>query len=45
MRKEKGLIFAGRALSLNYFLGIEIMIAAMYAVAIYPFLKKEMPAF
>jgi glycosyltransferase involved in cell wall biosynthesis len=44
MRKEKGLIFAGRALLLNYFLGIEIMIAAMYAVAIYPFLKKEMPA-
>ena len=44
MRKEKGLIFAGRALLLNYFLGIEIMIAAMYAVVIYPFLKKEMPA-
>lgn len=44
MRKEKGLIFAGRALLLNYFLGIEIMIAAMYAVAIYPLKKKEMPA-
>jgi glycosyltransferase involved in cell wall biosynthesis len=41
MRNEKGLFFAMRALLLNYFLGIEIMIAAMYAVIIYPFKKKE----
>ena len=39
MRNEKGLFFALRALLLNYFLGIEIMIAAMYAIAIYPFKK------
>lgn len=39
MRNEKGLFFAARALLLNYFLGIEIMIAAMYAVAVYPFKK------
>ncbi|RJQ50189.1 MAG: glycosyltransferase family 2 protein [Nitrospiraceae bacterium] len=37
MRKEKGLAFAARALLLNYFLGIEIMVAAMYAVVSYPF--------
>jgi len=42
MRREKGFMFAARALLLNYFLGIEIMIAAMYALVSYPFRKKEM---
>jgi glycosyltransferase involved in cell wall biosynthesis len=39
MRREKGILFAARALLLNYFLGIEIMFAAMYAVVSYPFTK------
>ncbi|MBI5741282.1 MAG: glycosyltransferase [Nitrospirae bacterium] len=39
MRRERGLIFAARALLLNYFLGIEIMIAATYAMVSYPFKK------
>ena len=42
MRKEAGFLFAVRALFLNYILGIDIMIAAMYAVISYPFSKKEM---
>ncbi|MBI4847425.1 MAG: glycosyltransferase family 2 protein [Nitrospirae bacterium] len=41
MRKEAGLLFALRALFLNYFLGIDIMIAAIYAVISYPLSKKE----
>jgi glycosyltransferase involved in cell wall biosynthesis len=41
MRREKGLLFAAKAMLLNYFLGIEIMIAAMYAVVSYPFSRKE----
>ncbi len=41
MRKEAGILFAVRALFLNYLLGIDIMIAAMYGVISYPFLKKE----
>lgn len=44
MRKEAGLLFAVKALFLNYFLGIDIMLAAMYAVVSYPFKKKEMLA-
>jgi GT2 family glycosyltransferase len=40
MRKEAGLLFAIKALGLNYFLGIDIMIAAMYALISY-LLKKE----
>ncbi len=42
MRREAGLLFAVKALFLNYFLGIDIMLAAMYAVGSYPFSKKEM---
>ena len=42
MRKEAGLIFAVKAIFLNYLLGIDIMIAAIYAVISYPFSKKEM---
>lgn len=42
MRKEAGFLFAVKALFLNYFLGIDIMIAAIYAVISYPFSKKEM---
>lgn len=41
MRREKGFLFAVRALLLNYFMGIEIMIAAVYAAVSYPFSKKE----
>jgi len=40
MRKEAGLLFAVRALFLNYFLGIVIMSAAMYGVLSYPFARK-----
>lgn len=40
MRKEAGLLFAIRALFLNYLLGIVIMTAAAYGVLIYPFSKK-----
>jgi glycosyltransferase involved in cell wall biosynthesis len=42
MRKEAGLLFAIRALLLNYFLGIEIMASAIYALIRYPVSKKEM---
>jgi len=42
MRKEAGLLFAMRALFLNYMLGIDIMIAAMYAIVSFPFTKKEL---
>jgi glycosyltransferase involved in cell wall biosynthesis len=41
MRREAGLIFAVKALFLNYFLGIDIMIAAIYAFISYPFSKKQ----
>jgi glycosyltransferase involved in cell wall biosynthesis len=41
MRREAGLPFAMRALLLNYVLGIEIMISAMYGVLSYPFSRKE----
>ncbi|MBI5409057.1 MAG: glycosyltransferase family 2 protein [Nitrospirae bacterium] len=42
MRKEAGFVFAVRALFLNYFLGLDIMLAASYAVISYPFSKKEL---
>lgn len=42
MRKEAGLMFALRAIPLNYFLGIEIMISALYGILSYPFANKEM---
>ncbi|GBD97290.1 MAG TPA: glycosyltransferase family 2 protein [Nitrospirae bacterium] len=42
MRKEAGLMFALRAILLNYFLGIEIMISALYGLLSYPFADKEM---
>ena len=42
MRKEAGLMFALRAILLNYFLGIEIMISALYGLLSYPFSSKEM---
>jgi len=41
MRNEAGLEFAVKALFLNYFLGIEIMISAIYGVLSYPFSDKE----
>lgn len=44
IRKEAGLLFAVRALFLNYFLGIVIMLAAMYGVLSYPFSKKGLAA-
>lgn len=42
MRKEAGLVFAIRALLLNYFLGLVIMLAAGYAVVSYPVSKKQL---
>ncbi len=39
MRKEAGLLFAVRALFLNYLLGIDIIVATMYGLVSYP-LKK-----
>lgn len=39
MRREAGIMFAVRALFLNYMLGIDIMIAAIYGVMSYPFKK------
>jgi len=41
MRKEAGFWFSAKALLLNYILGIDIVIAAIYGVIIYPFSKKE----
>jgi len=41
MRSEAGLLFAVKALFLNYFLGIEIMVSAIYGVLSYPFADKE----
>ncbi len=40
MRKEAGLLFSLKALCLNYFLGIDIMIAALFGLLTYPFSKK-----
>lgn len=40
MRKEAGLLFAVKSLFLNYLLGIDIMLAAIYAVITFPFSKK-----
>jgi len=42
MRKEEGLLFSIKALFLNYFLGMDIMIAAIFALLTYPFSKKEL---
>ncbi|UCH81442.1 MAG: glycosyltransferase family 2 protein [Nitrospiraceae bacterium] len=41
MRNEAGLAFAVKAFFLNYFLGIEIMLSAIYGVLSYPFSDKE----
>ncbi len=41
MRNEAGLGFAMKALFLNYFLGIEIMVSAIYGILSYPFSDKE----
>ncbi len=41
MRKEAGLLFALKALPLNYLLGIEITGSAVYAVLAYPFTDKD----
>jgi glycosyltransferase involved in cell wall biosynthesis len=41
MRREAGLSFAIRALLLNYILGIDIMVAAIYGVISYTFSKKR----
>lgn len=39
MRKEAGLLFAAKALLLNYILGIDIILALIYGVTTYPFKK------
>lgn len=41
MRVEAGLLFVVKALFLNYFLGIDIMIAAIFGLISYPLSKKE----
>ncbi len=41
MRQKAGFMFAVKALFLNYLLGIDIMIAAIYALLSYPFLKEK----
>ncbi len=41
MRKEAGLLFAAKALLLNYVLGIDIILASIYAVATFPFKEKR----
>lgn len=40
MRQEAGLMFALKALLLNYFLGLEIMLSALYGMLSYPFSRK-----
>jgi len=40
MRKEAGLLFAAKALLLNYVLGIDIIFASIYGVTTYPFKEK-----
>jgi glycosyltransferase involved in cell wall biosynthesis len=40
MRRQAGLLFAVKALFLNYFLGIDIIVATMYGLVSYP-LKKQ----
>lgn len=40
MRRDAGLVFSIKALFLNYMLGIDIMLAAIYAVLIFPFSKR-----
>ena len=42
MRGEAGLLFSVRALALNYFLGIEIMLSALYGVISYTFSNREL---
>ncbi len=44
MKKKAGFLFAVKALFLNYLLGIDIMIAAIYGVISYPFSKKGLAA-
>jgi glycosyltransferase involved in cell wall biosynthesis len=40
IRREAGFLFSVKALFLNYLLGIEIMIAAIFALITYPFSKR-----
>lgn len=42
MRKEAGFLFSLKAIFLNYFLGIDIIIATIYGLITYPSYKKEM---
>jgi glycosyltransferase involved in cell wall biosynthesis len=42
MRREAGLLFSFRALALNYLLGIEIMLSALYGVISYTFSNKKL---
>jgi hypothetical protein len=42
MRREAGLLFSVKALALNYLLGIEIMLSALYGVVSYTFSNKEL---
>lgn len=42
MRGKAGLLFSVRAMALNYFLGIEIVLAALYGVVSYTFSNREL---
>jgi glycosyltransferase involved in cell wall biosynthesis len=42
MRGEAGFLFSVRAMALNYLLGIEIMISALYGVISYTFSNREL---
>jgi len=41
MKEEEGLLFSIKALYLNYLLGIDIIIASLYGLMIYPFSEKN----
>lgn len=41
MKEEEGLLFSIKALYLNYLLGIDIIIASLYGLMIYPFSDKN----
>ena len=41
MLKEAGLVFGLKALALNYILGVEIMVSALYALMAHFFFQKE----
>jgi hypothetical protein len=41
MKEEEGVLFSIKALYLNYLLGIDIIVALLYGLMIYPFSEKN----